>query len=107
MSRRLNRQRELAAKAQAVPKTEEASVPVGPPLTTEVGKAMFKLQPLKIKLAKQLRAHTGEQIIVQLELDEQGWYFFIRGCPPLFNHFQGVRCRWAVGVLVGSAPNQA
>lgn len=107
MSRRLNRQRELAAKAAAAPKQAPAVAPVGPLLTPDVGKAMFKLQPLKIKLAKQLRAHTGEQVIVQLELDDQGWYFFIRGCPPLFTHFQGTRCRWAVGVLVGSAPNQA
>lgn len=106
MSRRLNRQRELAAKAQAKVKQEIPVAPVGPPVTTEVGQAMYRLQPLKIKLAKQLRARTGEQIIVQLELDDQGWYFLIRGCPPLFTHYQGIRCRWAVGVLVGSAPHQ-
>jgi hypothetical protein len=106
MSRRLDRQRELAAKAKPKAQAEAVDKPTGPPLTTDVGQAMYRLQPLKIKLAKQLRARTGEQIIVQLELDDQGWYFLIRGCPPLFTHYQGTRCQWAVGVLVGSAPNQ-
>ena len=106
MSRRLERQRqwlEQEKRRQEPPVVEETP----PEFTKDLGREMFRLQQHKIALCKALRERTKQPIIVQLELDDQGWFFYIRGCPPVCETYQGVRCKFAPGILVGSAPNQA
>lgn len=101
---RRHKQREKQAQA---PKTQFTKEPVTPgiPNTPELSKEFFALQAKKIQLSKDLRARTKSAIIVTIELDDQGWYFLVRGADPRISNYYGTKVKYVPGVLEFGQPD--
>lgn len=65
--------------------------------TKELSKQHWQLQPLKVKLHKHLQAQGGA-VIVTTEMDDQGWFFLVRGVVSPLGSWHGVRVKYVKAV---------
>lgn len=102
MARRhqLVKQKALAPAPEPEPEEEAPGIRNTPDLS----KQHFQLQGAKISLHKWLQK-TGEAVIVTTEMDDQGWFFLVRGVRPTISEWKGIPVRFVPSVAsVGYQP---
>lgn len=96
MARRhqLMKQKALAPKPEPKPVDQEQN---GLKNTLELSRQHYQLQRPKIELHKHLQ-RQGDAVIVTTEMDDQGWYFLVRGVRPSVREWRGIRVEYVPAV---------